>query len=229
MSYGAIFDLDGTILDSMPVWEHLGSRYLRPIGYEPHPDLDDRLRTLTLPQAAALLQQEYGIAQPASVIVDEVTAMLRRDYGAEIMPKPGAAEFLAFLHGRGVRLCIVTATARELAESALVRCGLMPFFSGLLTCEEAGAGKDHPAIYRLALAGLGTAKAQTVVFEDAAHALQTAKADGFITAAVYDSSEPDPAAARESADWYLPDYAGASAAWTKQFTTRGRNETCADA
>jgi len=191
MLRGAIFDLDGTLLDSMPAWNTLASAYLRSIGHVPRADVDAAVSTFTMQQTARYFQTEYGVAFSEEAIMAGVKAMIRHFYEAEVQPKPGVPAFLQQLSRQGVKLCVATATDAQLARSALSRCGLMHFFTAIITCEEVGAGKDQPLIYREALTRLGTSREETIVFEDACHALQTARADGFLTVAVHDASEPD--------------------------------------
>ena len=103
-----------------------------------------------------------------------------------------------------MRLALATATDRPLAEAALRRTGLLPYFSCLLTCSEVGAGKDRPDIYFAALAALSAKREETLVFEDAVHAIETAKAAGFAVAAVRDASMAAQAPRiRALADLYL--------------------------
>lgn len=204
---GAIFDVDGTLLDSMSIWETIGADYLRAIGYAPRPDLREALRDLSLRQAARYYRRVYGVTQSEEEILAGVNAMLARFYRLEAPLKPGAAALLARLRAAGVRLCIVTATDRPLVEAALARCGVLDCFGAIFTCGEVGCGKDEPEIYEAALRHLGTARAETWVFDDALYALRTAKAAGFPTAAVYDSHAPCPAEIRALADLYLQDLA----------------------
>lgn len=186
---GAVFDMDGTLLDSMSVWDTVGERYLRSVGYEPREDLNEALKTMSLRQAAHYLRAEYGVTLGVSEIEEGVNAVLERYYLFEAPLKPGAAELLARLREKGVRLCVATATDRRLAEAALKRCGVLSCFDGIFTCGEVGRGKDEPDIFEAALGFLGTKREETLVFDDALYALRTAKSAGFPVAAVYDSHE----------------------------------------
>lgn len=212
MLQGAIFDLDGTILDSMSLWDGLPEAYLRSVGCVPRPDVNDAVRALSLFQAARYFQREYGLALSEEAITDGVRSMVARYYEREAAAKPGASAFLEALSRQGIRLCLATATDERLARAALERLGLARLFCGVFTTLP-GLEKDKPEIYRRALARLGTEKKRTAVFEDAVHALRTAKADGFPTVAVYDGSEPDPAQARSLSDCYLADYRDTEAFW----------------
>lgn len=191
MLHGAIFDLDGTLLDSMPVWNTLASTYLRTIGHVPRADVDAAVRALSLQQAARFFQSEYDVTLSEKEITDGIKTLIQHFYEADVQVKPGVPAILQQFSQQGVKMCIATATDTHFAKAALTRCGLMHYFTEIITCDEVGAGKDQPLIYRAALAALGTARAGTLVFEDARHALETAKADGFITIAVRDDSEPD--------------------------------------
>ena len=200
---GAIFDVDGTLLDSMSIWDTIGAAYLRSIGYEPKENLNEVFKNMSLRQAARYYQTEYGVTRSIDGIIDGVNAMLERYYRYEAPLKPGAASLLAQLRENGVRLCIATATDRYLVEAALERCGVLSCFGRVFTCGGVGHGKDEPDIFEAALRFLGTEKAETVVFDDALYALRTAKEAGFPVAAVYDSHEKNQEEVRALSDVYL--------------------------
>lgn len=203
---GAIFDMDGTLLDSMPIWDRVGMEYLAGLGIRARPDLPQRLLTMTMRQAAACFRAEYGVALPDAAIIDGINARIEAFYRESAPEKAGAAAFLQALRRRGVAMCVATATDRPLAEAALRRTGLLPFFDFLLTCTEAG-GKDCPEIFRRAQMRLGTPREQTLVFEDALYAIRTAKRAGFPVAAVFDpSSRADQEEIRKTADFYVASF-----------------------
>lgn len=213
MLRGAIFDLDGTLLDSMGVWENAGSQYLRTLGIAAKPDLSQRIQTMSLPQAAAYFQQAYGVQLSCPEIMDGINRLAAHSYHHTVSLKSGAAEFLAALHAQSIPLCLATATDRPLAEAALARCGILSYFSAIFTCTEVGAGKDSPKIYRAALQHLQTEKHETPVFEDAIHALKTAKADNFPTVGVADAYTENQAAVQALCDCYLTDYQKPDGFW----------------
>jgi len=200
---GAIFDVDGTLLDSMFIWDTIGEAYLRSIGYQPKENLNETFKNMSLRQAARYYQTEYGVARSIDEIMDGVNAMLERYYRFEVPLKPGVAELLERLRQSGVKLCIATATDRYLVEAALKRCKVLSYFGEIFTCNEVGHGKDEPDIFEEALRFLGTEKAETVVFDDALYAVRTAKEAGFPVAAVYDSHEKAQDQIRMLADVYL--------------------------
>ena len=200
---GAIFDVDGTLLDSMFIWDTIGETYLRSIGYQPKENLNETFKNMSLHQAARYYQTEYGVTQSIDEIMDGVNAMLERYYRFEVPLKPGVAELLERLRQDGVRRCIATATDRHLVEAALDRCGVLSCFGEIFTCNEVGHGKDEPDIFEAALRFLGTEKSETVVFDDSLYAIRTAKETGFPVAAVYDSHEKEQDKVRLLADIYL--------------------------
>lgn len=204
---GAIFDVDGTLLDSMAVWDTIGETYLRSIGYEPRENLNEVFKNMSLRQAACYYRSEYGVTLSTEEIMNGVNAMLEQYYRYEVSLKPEVEKLLTQFRGRGVKMCIATATDRYLVEAALSRLGVLSCFSGIFTCNEVGSGKDKPRIFEAALRFLGTEKAQTFVFDDALYAIRTAKAAGFPVAAVRDSHEKEQTAIRAMADIYLEDLA----------------------
>ena len=202
---GAIFDVDGTLLDSMFIWDTIGETYLRSIGYQPKENLNETFKNMSLHQAARYYQTEYGVTRSIDEIMDGVNAMLERYYRFEVPLKPGVAELLERLRQDGVKLCIATATDRHLVEAALDRCGVLSCFGEIFTCNEVGHGKDEPDIFEEALRFLGTRREETLVFDDALYAVRTAKEAGFPVAAVYDSHERSQAEVRARSDLYLED------------------------
>lgn len=186
---GAIFDLDGTLMDSMFIWDTIGEDYLRSRGVTPRENLRETFKSMSLLQAARYYRREYGLEESEIEIMAGVNAQIAHYYEGVVRAKPGAAELLRALSRRGARLCVATATDRPLVEAALARNGLSGYFERVFTCTEVGAGKDRPDIYHLARECLGTKPEATYVFEDALYALRTAKAAGYPVVGVYDASE----------------------------------------
>lgn len=209
---GAIFDVDGTLLDSMFIWDTIGELYLRSIGYQPKENLNETFKNMSLRQAARYYQTEYGVTLSIDEIMDGVNAMLERYYRFEVPLKPGVAELLERLRQSGVKLCIATATDRHLVEAALDRCGVLSCFGEIFTCNEVGHGKDEPDIFEAALRFLGTRKEETIVFDDALYAVRTAKESGFPVAVIYDSHEKNQKEIRALADFYIENFSQICAA-----------------
>lgn len=203
---GAIFDLDGTLLDSMSIWDTVGEAYLLAQGRQPEEGINLKFRSMSLRQAAVYYQTAYGVTDSAEEIMAGVNRMVERFYRTEVRPKPGVPGFLEALRRRGVPMCVATATDRYLVEDALTHAGIRDYFSAVFTCTEVGHGKDEPHIYEAALAYLGTPKAETPVFEDVLHAVRTAKEAGFPVVAVWEGTEQRREAVRALADVFLEDF-----------------------
>ena len=210
MIRGAIFDVDGTLLDTMKLWQRVASEYLRSLGVQPRPDVDAVTKDLSLPKAAAYLRRTYSLSRSEADIQADVNRWVEDMYRKTAQPKPGVAAFLQVLYSRGVPMCVATATDAYLVELALIRCDLRRYFGRIYSCTDVGAGKDEPLIFEQALDSLGTPRGETWVFEDALYAARTAKAAGFPVAAIRDPSEPGQPALRALADVYLPDFTQAA-------------------
>ena len=217
MIKGAIFDFDGTLVDSMFIWDTFGEDYLRTLGKEPKENLTETFKTFTLEQAAEYYREHYGVSLSVGEIVDGVNEMVAEIYRTKVALKDGVREFLEALKSQGVKMCVATVTDRPIVEDVLCNLGIRDFFTEIFTCAEVGYNKETPHIYRVALEALGTKKDETVVFEDALHALKTAKNDGFPVAAVYDKHETRQIEMRAEADYYISDYK--NFAWNKAMRT----------
>lgn len=202
---GVIFDLDGTLLDSMHIWDNIGEQYLCSLGIKPREDLNETLKSMSLAQGAAYIQKTYDVEKTSEEIADGVNAIVEHFYIAKVQLKAGAEEFLAYLAEAGVKMCIATATDKYLVEAALNRLGVRKYFSAIFTCSEVGYGKDEPFIYEKAREYLGTQKKDTFVFEDAIHAIETAKKAGFPVVGVCDASEKDQKKVQALSDFYITD------------------------
>lgn len=207
MIAGAVFDVDGTLLDSMSIWDTVGVDYLRSIGFKPKENLNEVFKDMSLDQAARYYQTEYGVTLSVEEITEGVNALLEDFYRHRAALKLGAGELVRELSRRGVKLCVATATDRYLVEAALERCGVLSCFGRIFTCGEVGHGKNEPHIFEAALRFLGTVREETLVFDDALYAVRTAKKAGFPVAAVYDSHEKGQAQVRALADVYLENLA----------------------
>ena len=185
---GAIVDLDGTIIDSMGMWKNLGVRFLEGMSIRPEEGLSAKLAPMGIGEACEYLRLRYALPMKDEEIYAKILSMIEEGYKRTLQLKPHAAEFLERLRSMGVKAVAATATDRALAESALKRLGVIDLFSGLITEREAGASKKEPEIFLRALEILGTPIEETAVFEDALHALRTAKKAGFITVAVEDET-----------------------------------------
>ena len=183
----AIFDLDGTLIDSMGVWDGAWKTFCDRHSQGPDPTAYGEYKTRTLVTACAYYKERFGIRAGVAELCREVNGIVREGYGT-VVPKAGVPAYLQKLKNAGVRCCVATNTARELVEYVLERLELGAFFEFILPCAEFGSGKDRPEIFLECARRLDTAPAETCVFEDAPHALRTAHDAGFRTQAVFDPS-----------------------------------------
>lgn len=209
----AIFDFDGTLFDSMPVWDGVGEIYLRSLGKEPKPGMREDIRALSLDQSARYFQKEYDLTLSTEQIITGVNHIIENFYIYEVLPKPGVREFLEQLKDIQIPMGIVTACDRFLIEAALDRCGMKHYFEKIFTCDEVGHGKDEPVIFQKAMEYFDANRSTTVVFEDAVHAVSTAKADGFTVAAVFDNSEKRQNEIRNLSDCYISNFENTEDFW----------------
>ena len=211
MIQGAIFDCDGTLFDSMYLYRDFVSQYLTRRGLVPKTGIEDTIRYMSMLETAEYIRGLYGLPETAEEIIEDCNRVLEKAYFHEIQPRPGVRELLIQLHGRGVPMCIATATDAYLVRGALQRAELDKYFCEIITCRQAGAGKEQPDVFLRALEILGTPLQTTWVFEDARHAVLTAKKCGFPVCAVFDEDERDHAGEIEAhSDIYLKSFAGFS-------------------
>ncbi|HYE68932.1 MAG TPA: HAD family phosphatase [Anaerovoracaceae bacterium] len=187
MKKALIFDLDGTLLDSMSAWDTVGLEYLIHKAINDIPsNIMELLRPMSVVDAAKYFIAEFGFKLSPQQICDEINEMIEDRYKHDIQPKEGVYEFL--LQNKDRKMCIATATDRHLVEFALKRLGLEKYFEFIITSTDVGCSKQKPDIFIKAAERLGLETDMCVVFEDAIHAIKSAKSGGFYTVGVYDKS-----------------------------------------
>jgi len=200
----AIFDMDGTLTDSMGVWNRLSEEYITGLGFDYSRDLLNATAHLTVLDTAELFVRHYGLPKTPEQAAAEINALMEQHYRTDIPLKPGARAVLDRMGAAGVKMCVASSTSPDLLDICLRRLGVRDCFQFLLSAEEVGAGKDRPDIYLEAARRLGGTPQNTLVFEDVIFAVRTAKAAGFEVAAIYDeSSAAEQEALKAAADCYL--------------------------
>lgn len=216
MIKGVVFDVDGVLLNSMPVWENLGELYLNRLGVEAEKDLGEILFSMSLEEGAEYLITQYGIDKSVEEVVNGLNQEVRNFYEEKVPLKEGVRQYLSEFRERKIPMVIATSGERKNAEAALRRLKVLSYFRGIYTCSEIGIGKDQPDIYFAAALQLDTDPWETWVFEDAYHALRTAHNAGFKTAAVYDqSNDRNLAQIWNTADIYLPEFKDFEIFWRR--------------
>lgn len=204
MNRGAIFDVDGTLIDSMPIWENAAARWLGEIGVQAQENLGEVLFRMSLDEGAAYMKETYRLRQPEREIKEGILGVIRSFYENEVQAKPGADAFLENLAARGIPMYLATSSNREHVKAALGRLGLCHYFDGMITCEEAGAGKRDPRIFLMTAQKMGMPPKDIFVFEDVIHAVRSANRAGCVTVGLYDAaSDADNAAMRAESGIYL--------------------------
>lgn len=207
MIKGIIFDVDGTLLDSMHIWGELGRRYLSSVGIVAKPGLERILFPMSLDESSEYLKKEYNLPDSVEKITEDTIKILSDFYRYEATPKNGAVKFIKKMQSRNIPMAIATSGDRRSLDAALQRLGITDCFTVVLTCQELKTNKRVPIIYLRAAEILGTAPEETAVFEDVIHAIKVAKSAGFITYALEDNSSiQDREKIKETADYYLQDF-----------------------
>lgn len=202
-----IFDLDGTLIDSMPVWRGTGKNYLEKHNLPVPEDLISILKKQTLPETAAYFRENLGATQSVQEICDEVISYVSYEYAHRIPLKPYVREYLEMEHKRGTKMCILTASEAGYIHLALERLNVLPYFDFVATCTEIGGNKNDPEIFERIMKRLGGTLEDTIIFEDAYYAIQGAKSGGFTVYAIADrSAENEKEAIQKTADRYIESY-----------------------
>ncbi len=184
----AIFDLDGTILDSSLLWDNLSGIYLRGKGIPYPSDINVKVKYMSLREACCYLKKEYRIDDSVERMMDECRFLISEYYLNRLALKMHVREYIEKQKSRGVRMCVATASDKSLASAALVRLGIDKYFDFIITDEDVGCGKNNPAIFYEAAKRLRAKINECVVFEDSLHAVRSAKKGGFTVWAVRDAS-----------------------------------------
>lgn len=207
-----IFDMDGTLVDSMFYWAHLTDDWFNRQGMQVPGILVNELATADLGEAAALLAQKYAREQTTEeAVFAELQAKMDAHYANDIPLLPGRRELLAALAEKNIPACIATMTDRPQVQTVLKTHGIAQYFKFALTTPEVGRGKTEPDIFLQAAARLGSQPARTMVVEDSRTAIKTAIKAGFAVLAVrqagVDYAEIERLAAQNAAKlWYADDF-----------------------
>ena len=205
-----IFDMDGTLIDSMQLWDELDENFLKGYGITSPPNLTDELRTLSFFETGEYFVNHFPLPLTAQEVTEKIREMVADAYLHEIPAKEGVLELLHTLKQKSISLCVATATETPLALQALNRLKLLPFFNFILSCDDVKKSKDDPYIYESAMERLGGNKENTLIVEDALHCMETAKSAGFRVAAIWDLSAEkagDIPSIQKLSDYYFADYA----------------------
>ena len=202
-----IFDMDGTLVDSMYVWDNLMEDFLKRHGYETPPALQREVASMSLKQSSALVSEMFDLGLSANEIYEEWRGMIYDGYAHSIKAKPGAKEYLEMIKNQGKSIALATANARELTEVCLKNNGMLEYFDVLVFADDVGKGKSSPDIYIETMRQIGAETENTVLFEDILEALNTARKIGLdVVIAADAASASDREELQKSADIYITNF-----------------------
>lgn len=183
MVAAVVFDLDGVLIDSEPVWEQVRREYVAEHGGRWRPDSQQRLMGMSTPEWSSYLATELGVDAPPSRIAHEVVEEVGRRYETDLPLMPGAVEAVQRLASRWP-LGLASSAARPLIDRVLAATGMTSLFEVTVSTEEVRRGKPAPDVYLTVAERLAVAPAQTVAVEDSSNGLRSASAAGMVVVAV---------------------------------------------
>lgn len=186
---GAIFDCDGTLLDSMGVWREMESEFAHRAGGELTEADRDLLTTLTTPEAGRFFHEKFGLGSSADDVVSMVNEYMLNYYSTRSVARSGALSFVQGLSELGVRLSVASSSPVAFLRAGLEHTGFLPLLDAVVSVDDVGKPKREPAVYERARSLMGTDTVMTWGFEDAAYAIGTLKRAGFHALAIYDCDE----------------------------------------
>ncbi len=183
-----IFDMDGTLVDSMGYWQSLEREFLIQKGVtEGLDEILEQTKPMTLEEASTLFIETFHMEGTPAQLADEIHAIMEGHYRHDVCVKPGAREYLEDLKSRGVEMCVASATPAPLIRLCLERLGLAHYFRFILSCVDVGVGKRRPDVYLECAARFGAQPGEIAVYEDAIYAVRSSKEAGFYVVAIKDA------------------------------------------
>lgn len=182
----ALFDVDGTILNSMGAWENLGRRFLRDRGIDTGRTINNLLYPMTSLQAATYLKNQYQLTESIQEIMEAFHRDLHDYYAYEVQLKEGIIDVLEALKNNGYHLYLATSSTRELVTQSFERLKINHYFDEMFTCNDLGISKSDKYFYKLISLRLKSDPTDIVVFEDNLEAAKTAKELGMKVVGIYD-------------------------------------------
>lgn len=187
----AIFDMDGTLLNSMEFWHSVSDKYLIDKGFSLKNSVWDDVKRLTLTETAEYFQKNFGVLDSVEKICDDVRKIIFVEYENNLELKRGAKEFLQKLNEKNIPCVLATATDRKCVLACLERLGIKKYFKEIFTCLDLQTSKHEPLIFLKSAQVCDALPCESFVFEDALHCIRTAKKAGFKICAIHDSSSDE--------------------------------------
>lgn len=203
----AIFDLDGTLIDSMGIWEWIDIEFLQQRGFEVPQDYMQAVKAMDFLKAADYTVRRFGLNETPQAVMRQWHCMALDAYRDRIQLKPGAKELLQYMREHGLKIGLATASATELYQAVLQSHHIHHYFDAFATTKQAGKPKGDPAVFNLCADRLGVSPQDCIVFEDILAGVQGAKSAGMRVIGVYDRySAHEEQAIRSLADGYVNDW-----------------------
>lgn len=184
---GYIFDLDGTLIDSMPLWYNVDRIFLSEHGVTPPDNISEIVKKMTVEQSSQYFLDTFNLKVSQQEIINRIEEIVAENYRNTILLKDGIAELLDYLDSKNIPYGVATATYRTLATSCLIRLGLIDKIKFLETCSEIGKGKEFPDIFFKCAETMGLSSKNVAVVEDSLYCLETAKNYDFFTIGIKDN------------------------------------------
>ncbi|MDO4623036.1 MAG: HAD family phosphatase [Eubacteriales bacterium] len=181
-----IFDLDGTLLDSMGIWDEIDVKYLAKRGIELPADYQQAVTPMETYEIAEYSIRRFGLSDTPEELVAEWREMAGDAYRNTLQIFPFVKETVSLLYRKGIPMAVATSSDHSFAEPALERNGILSMFQAVVTAADVGKGKKSPEIYYRAAELLGAKPEEVWVVEDIPEAIETAANAGFRTMAVFD-------------------------------------------
>ena len=203
----AVFDIDGTLIDSIDFWRNLGKNYLISQGISPRDDLYQAMETLTVTEGISYMKKEYKIGKTSLQIKEELDELLFSYYKNDAKLKPYVIEVIKTLKSKNIRLAIASVIDEELVFSILDRYGIYDYFEFVQTSKNTNLSKDNGEFFKLLPKRLNIKPGQIFLFEDSLHCMEAAKMAGLNVVAIEDNyAKKDLEKIIEFADIYLKDF-----------------------
>lgn len=187
----AIFDLDGTLIDSMWIWDKIDKDYLAEKNIQVPENLNNEIAHLSFNQVAKYFKERFNLDDSLDEIKNSWNTMAYNHYSNNIKLKNGVKEFLNLLKSLNIKIALATSNSKELLEAALKSNGIYDYFDSITLTDEVSVGKHEPDVYLLAAKKLGVAPEDCLVFEDIIQAVRGAKKAGMKVIAVEDDRSLD--------------------------------------
>ncbi len=206
MIKATLIDLDGTILDSMGMWETLGMNILNSLGFTTEEDINELFKSFTIRQAAEYYHNHFLTNLTIEEMENIINKTIEEAYLYNLPLKEGVKDFLKNLKENNISIALVTATNSFLSMKALERLHVLDYFDLILSCDDLNCSKNDSTIYDKALDKLNVSKSEALVFEDALHAINAAIENGYKTVGVYDKYVVEQDEIKEICDYYLKNF-----------------------